>query len=205
MHLLKAADVRTLTGLTADQLREWTGRRGLIHPDSRPCGPGSRARYAWQTVLLLRLAIVLKERFHVQLQAHRELFAGLREDLDGTSFLSLRGKAIALYDFRSWDLIDLQSRVLGSGDVILLKLDPHLEVLSFGFPVPQPTTWSRQFQLFPALPISSSPTPNSRTRKSRTIRVRACRARRSLDRKCCPWSASYHLREDLIVRLECPP
>ncbi|MCF5097152.1 MerR family transcriptional regulator, partial [Pseudomonas gessardii] len=77
MRLIKAAAVQALTGLTSDQLREWTSRRHLIVPDEKPSGPGSRALYSWQTVLLLRLAVVLREKFHVELTSQKNLFLGL--------------------------------------------------------------------------------------------------------------------------------
>src|ERR1700733_5721335 len=96
MRLIKAGEVQRLTGLSADQLREWTTRRGLIEPDAKPCGPGSRARYAWQTALLLRLAVVLKESFHIELHAHRALFSGLAKRLAKVSFPALRGSALTV-------------------------------------------------------------------------------------------------------------
>ena len=74
MRLIQSGEVQKLTGLTSDQLREWTSRRGLIEADSKPSGPGTRARFGWQSVLLLRIAVVLKERFHVELQSQKPLF-----------------------------------------------------------------------------------------------------------------------------------
>jgi hypothetical protein len=43
--------------MTADQLREWTVRRGLIQPDEPAPKRGSEAKFSWQTLLVLRLAV----------------------------------------------------------------------------------------------------------------------------------------------------
>src|SRR6202011_5466982 len=96
MQLITARDVQRLTGLTADQLREWTARRGLIEPDDKPHGPGSRARYSWRTVLLLRLAVALKQTFHIELQSQRSVFVELARRLSGSSLHSLRGASLTL-------------------------------------------------------------------------------------------------------------
>src|SRR5436305_384523 len=96
MKLITAGDVLQLTGLTADQLREWTSRRGLIQPDMKAKGPGSRAMYSWQTVLVLRLAVVLREVLHVELQAQRSALSNLAQRLKRSSFPLLRGKALVL-------------------------------------------------------------------------------------------------------------
>src|SRR4029450_10411018 len=53
---------------------KWTSRRALIEADIRPKSKGSPARYTWQTILVLRVALTLRERFHVELQAHKPLF-----------------------------------------------------------------------------------------------------------------------------------
>lgn len=60
VRLIKSRDVLTLTGLSADQLREWTVRRRLIQPDFPAARQGQQALFGWQTVLLLRLAVVMR-------------------------------------------------------------------------------------------------------------------------------------------------
>ncbi|HEY8263651.1 MAG TPA: MerR family transcriptional regulator, partial [Methyloceanibacter sp.] len=52
-----------LTGLSTEKLREWTSRRALIPADVKPRRKGSPAKYTWQTILILRLAVTLREQF----------------------------------------------------------------------------------------------------------------------------------------------
>jgi hypothetical protein len=150
--LIQSKQVLKLTGLSADQLRDWTHRRALIEPDVKPTGPGSRALYSWQTVLILRLAVVLRDRFHIELQAHRELFGELRSLLTGASFPALEGCLLALYDMRHCELISTSNRGrwLVSEDAVLLRLDPHLDVLSAHFDVQER---SSQLPLFRAVQV----------------------------------------------------
>ncbi|HEV7285788.1 MAG TPA: hypothetical protein VGN75_13120 [Kaistia sp.] len=149
MKLIKSADVLKLTGLSADQLREWTTRRGLIRPDAEPHGPGSRAKYSWQTVLLLRLAVVLKETFHVELHAQRGFFAALAEHLAKASFPALRGSALVIRGSGAFELLPLGATRV-AGDVLIVELDPHLDALSTGFGLAEPI---RQLPLFPAVAV----------------------------------------------------
>ncbi len=150
MRLIRSRDVLTLTGLSADQLREWTVRRALIQPDVPAQKRGSEAKFSWQTVLLLRLAVVLRTRFHVELQAHRDLLVTARELIGGTSFPALWGATLAMYDLRRCELLTGRSVLASEEDVILLRLDRHLEVLSQSFGLPDPVS---QLPLFPAVPI----------------------------------------------------
>jgi DNA-binding transcriptional MerR regulator len=151
VRLVTAREVRALTGLSPDRVREWAGRRGLIRPDMPARGKGSHARYSWQTVLALRLAAVLKDQFRVELQANRELLGNMQSQLAGRSFPALRGCVMALYGGATVELLapgehtkDLNAAVL------LLPLEPHLEVLSNGFGVPNTM---QQRPLFPALSV----------------------------------------------------
>lgn len=152
MQLVSTRDATRLTGLSTEQLREWTSRRALILPDVKPKGHGSPARYSWQTILLLRLAVVLRDRFKLELQPHRDLFAELGAGLARTSFLSLWGKSIALYGGEKWGLIDSRDDGVVIDDCIVLLLDPHLQQLSNSFSLPKPLA-SSQFQLFPAIGV----------------------------------------------------
>jgi hypothetical protein len=152
MQLVTTRDATRLTGLSTEQLREWTSRRELILPDVKPKGHGSPARYSWQTILLLRLAVVLRDRFKLELHAHRDLFAELGAGLACTSFLSLWGKSLVLYGGAQWSVIDPHNEGLAIDDCIVLRLDPHLQQLSDSFSHPKPTE-PGQFQLFPALGV----------------------------------------------------
>lgn len=150
MRLITSSDVLKLTSLSADQLREWTARRRLIQPDAVPHGPGSRARYAWQTVLLLRLAVVLKETFHIELQAHRGLLSGLAQWLGKVSFPALRGSALVVRAGGAFDVLPIGEVRAAGGDVLIVELDPHLDVLSTGFGLAEPV---RQLPLFPVVAV----------------------------------------------------
>lgn len=152
MHLVTTRDARRLTGLSTEQLREWTSRRALILPDVKPRGHGSPARFSWQTILLLRLAVVLRDRFKMELHAHRGLFAELGTGLARTSFLSLWGKSIALYGGTKWEVIDPRNEVATVDDRIVLRLDPHLQQLLDSFSLPKPAA-PGQYQLFAALGV----------------------------------------------------
>lgn len=153
MRLIKSREVLQLTGLSSDQLREWTVRRALIQPDIPAQKRGSEAKFSWQTVLLLRLAVVLRTRFHVELQAHRDLLVTARGLLDGASFPALWGSTLAIYDLRRCELLSPRTVLAAHEDAVLLRLDRHLEVLSHGFGLPDPIS---QLPLFPAVSIRSS-------------------------------------------------
>lgn len=154
MRLVKSRDVPALTGLTADQLREWTVRRGLVQPDEPAQKRGSEAKFSWQTLLVLRLAVVLRTRFHVELQAHRELLWSARKLLDGASFPGLWGGALAIYGLTRCELLSARAPVPSpEEDVILLRLNRHLEALSQGLGLPEPIS---QLPLFPAVGLRSA-------------------------------------------------
>lgn len=149
MHLVTTRDAVRLTGLSTEQLREWTSRRALIAADIKPKGHGSPAQYSWQTILLLRLAVSLRDRFKLELQAHQSLFASLGDGLKKVSFLSLWGNSLWLHGGDVWSLQEGGDLSALDGDVIILGLDPHLHAISAGFSLPQPLSVA-QFQLFPA-------------------------------------------------------
>lgn len=155
MRLIRSRDVLTLTGLSADQLREWTVRRGLIHPDVPASRQGQQAQFGWQTVLLLRLAVVMRSRFHVELQVHRDLLVRALALLSGRSFPSLWGSTLAIYGLEHCALLAVNEPVPADQDAILLRLNDHLEILSRGFGVTEPIA---QLQLFPAVGIRRSET-----------------------------------------------
>lgn len=158
MRLVTTRIATTLTGLSTEQLREWSSRRALIPADIQNRGRGSQAQYGWQAILLLRIALQLKGRFHVELHAHRRLFAALREALRATSFLKLWGASVAIYDYENWELFDADSAGQMAADAIIVHLDPHLAVLATEFAMPSPPP-TGQLELFPARLVSAEPAP----------------------------------------------
>jgi len=154
VRLVKSRDVPALTGLTSDQLREWTVRRGLVQPDEPAQKRGSEAKFSWQSLLVLRLAVVLRTRFHVELQAHRELLASARKLLEGAAFPGLWGGTLAIYGLTRCELLSARKPLpLAEEDAILLRLNRHLEALSQGFGLPEPVS---QLPLFPAVGLKGS-------------------------------------------------
>ena len=148
--LVQTKDVLRLTGLSADQLREWTVRRDLIRPDITPSGPGTRAKFTWQTVLLLRLAIVMRETFRVELQAHRDLLWALSARLSKASFPALQGAVLLLRGQGDFELISAEETATLIGDRLMVELDPHLDILSVEFGMAKPL---QQLPLFPAVAL----------------------------------------------------
>lgn len=155
VRLIGSRDVLKLTGLSADQLREWTVRRGLIHADVPALRQGQQAQFGWQSVLLLRLAVVMRSRFHVELQVHRDLLGRARELLNGRSFPSLWGHRLAIFGLERCALLASSDPLTVDEDAILLGLNAHLEALSQGFGVSEPIA---QLPLFPAVGLRRSET-----------------------------------------------
>lgn len=156
VRLIGSRDVLKLTGLSADQLREWTVRRGLIHRDIPASRQGQQAQFGWQTVLLLRLAVVLRSRFHVELQVHRDLLLRSRELLTGRSFPGLWNHRLAIFGLEGCALFGGNEALPTDQDVILLQLNGHLEALSQGFGVSEPIA---QLPLFPAIGLRRGEAP----------------------------------------------
>jgi len=150
-----------LTGLSTAQLREWTSRRALIAADLKPKGHGSPARYSWHTLLVLRLAVSLRDRFKLELQFHQALFAELNGTFRNLSFSGLTGRVVALYGSGKWSLLDDGDIADLKGDCIVLHLDPHLNVLRTEFP--PVSQYPYQTELFPALSLVE---PNRRASKA---------------------------------------
>ncbi len=158
MRFVPTRQAIVLTGLTTAKLREWTSRRALIPADIPPKTQGSPAQFSWQTILLLRLAVTLRDRFHLELQAHQSLFASLRRGLRHKSFIALWEKTLALHGGERWSLLEVAEPLEPGEDALLIRLAPHLSVLAGGFALPQPTNASGQLDLFPAQAISESRT-----------------------------------------------
>lgn len=157
MRVVTTREASQLTGLSTNKLREWTSRRALIPADIRPRSQGSPAKYTWQTILLLRIAVTLRDRFHLELQAHSQVFAGLRHDLRGSSFIALWGKSLAIHADQKWTWIDDTEAGPLASDTIFIRLAPHLDALSQGFALPRPSNSTGQLDLFPAHPLVGAP------------------------------------------------
>ena len=115
--------------------------------DVRPKKKGSPAKFSWQTILILRIAVLMRDQFKLELQAQKSSFANLREELRNKSLIALWGQRLALGSDGAWTLID-SSGPAPDADVLLLQLDPHLRVLCAGFALPDPTAALGQLDLF---------------------------------------------------------
>ncbi len=153
MRFVKTPAAVQLTGLSTVTLREWTSRRALIPADLPPKGKGSPAGFTWHTILLLRIAVVLRDRFHFELQPHQNLFASLKAGFLQTSFIALWGKSLVLRGDNGWSFVEDADGLPLAEDAVVVRLQPHLEALSAGFSLPHPINSSGQLELFPARPI----------------------------------------------------
>jgi hypothetical protein len=153
MRYASTAQVSSLTGLSITQLREWTKRRALIPADVPPAGKGSSAKFTWQTVLIIFLAMTLKSRFHLELQAHRSLFSELSHALRQTSFVALWNKKLMVAVQGRWALLDASDTIDDENDGLYIRLNPHLEKLATGFALPAPASIQGQLDLFPVQAI----------------------------------------------------
>ena len=150
MRLFQAADALDVTGLTRSQLREWTGRgrRELISPDVDPDGPGRRSLYAWQTLLVLRLLLVLHNDFAAEVGAWAPAVKNLREKLDRVSFPSLWRLSVFFPNRQTALLVDDVAEIGSAG--VILPLESHLTVLATKLSLPRPN----QLSLFPPMAVS---------------------------------------------------
>lgn len=147
MRLVPTPVASQLTGLSTEKLREWTSRRALVPADVRPRQKGSPAQFGWETILTLRLAVLLRDQFGIELQFHKENFAKLRKELRVASFIALWGRCLALTSQGELSLLDDQSRLIVD-DAILIHLDPHLCIIRDGFALPDAASSAGQPDLF---------------------------------------------------------
>lgn len=96
--------------------------------------------------MILRIAALLRNQFKLELQAHKLSFARLRQDLRKTSFISLWGLRLVL-SHEGWTLIE-EGAPLPQEDALVVRLDPHLEVLRDGFALPDALAARSQLDLF---------------------------------------------------------
>lgn len=149
--MFQASDAVRLTGLTQNQLREWCGRgrRGILEPDVSPAGPGRHAMYAWQTLLTLRLLLVLHVRFGVEISQLANVAKSLRIWLKGTSFPALWPLWAVMADSKTIKLTADPKDVVADGGIVL-PLRPHLEVLATAISLPN----DEQLPLLPPMAVS---------------------------------------------------
>lgn len=172
MRVVSTRDASRLTGLSTNKLREWTSRRALIPADIRPKCQGSPAKYSWQTILLLRIAVTLRDGFHLELQAYRPVLASLRGKLRNTSFVALWGKSLAIHVDHRWAWLD-DADAAPIADALIIRLDPHLDILSQGFALPRPSAALGQLDFFPARAIATAqPSPQEPPASRSTTRRR---------------------------------
>jgi hypothetical protein len=113
--------------------------------------PPGRCRQRSWTASALQL-VVLRTRFHIELQAHRNLLLALQELLAGIPFPVLRGSILVLRDMETGELLPEGALVtaLHEHDTLLIRLDPHLDVLQQKF---APQDQSSQLPLFRAVRV----------------------------------------------------
>jgi len=149
VRLVGSREAQVITDLSADQIREWTGRRGLIAPDIPARGKGTQARFSWQTLLLLRIAGAIKAQVHVELEAYRDKFAELQDQFAGLPFHSLWPIALVVVGNQSPILRYLSDIDLDLDEPLLIvTLQPHLEAIMRGFGIAEPAA---QLPLFPTI------------------------------------------------------
>ncbi|MDP1748424.1 MAG: hypothetical protein Q8L22_03120 [Reyranella sp.] len=96
--------------------------------------------------MILRIAALLRDQFKLELQAHKSSLARLRRDLRKKSFISLWGNRLSL-GANGWRFIE-EGAPLPQDDVLLVSLDPHLQVLRDGFALPDAIAARSQLDLF---------------------------------------------------------
>jgi hypothetical protein len=155
MRFVTTPAAAQLTGISTVTLREWTNSRALIQADVPPKGMGAPARFTWHTILLLRVAVVLRDRFHFELHPHQNLFASLKAGFQRSSFIALWGKSLILRGDNGWSFVEDVDGLPFAEDAVVIRLQPHLEALSADFSLPHPTKSSGQVELFPAWSIDA--------------------------------------------------
>lgn len=151
LNLVPTPVASRLTGLSTDKLREWTSRRALIPADVKPQQKGTPARFSWQTILILRLAALLRDQLAVELEAYSATLTDLRNHLRTTSFIALWGRRVAVAPYGRWSFLDDGTSAVET-DALVLHLDPHLVVIRDGFPLPDTASATGQLDLF-SLPV----------------------------------------------------
>ncbi len=172
LNLVPTPVASQLTGISTDKLREWTSRRVLIPADVRPKRKGSPAKFTWQTILVLRLAVLLRERLAVELEAYSATLTDLRNHLRTTSFIGLWGRRVALAPHGKWFLLDDGTSVVET-DALVLHLNPHLVVIRDGFSLPDAASAAGQLDLFSLPRLHGKWNVQNRPRAATSARTRS--------------------------------
>jgi hypothetical protein len=151
VQLVGSKEALIVTDLTADRLREWTGRRGLIAPDVAARGKGTQARFSWRTLLVLRIASTLRDRLHVELEAYKNTLATLQQHLAGQPFHALSGMVLVIGTSSVVALRRPADVRLDFGEPsFVVALQPHLDAISTALHLAEPMM---QLPLFPAVAV----------------------------------------------------
>lgn len=129
MELVQSSDALRLTGLSDNQLREWCGRRGIFQPAVPARGSGRLSLYSWQDIIALRILLEIFTIFGGRASRWAVGIRNLRALLDGQFYPSLWGKA-AIFTDRNSVLIGDASEISHPTTVLIVQLDPHLQVLA---------------------------------------------------------------------------
>jgi hypothetical protein len=105
--------------------------------------------YAWQTLLTLRLLLVLHVRFSVEISELVNVAKTLRAWLKGTSFPALWPLWAAMANSQTIELTAHPEDVVANGGIVL-PLRPHLEVLAIAMSLPV----DEQLPLLPPMAVS---------------------------------------------------
>jgi hypothetical protein len=130
--LVNSPEAAWLAGLSVDRLRDWQ-RRALVVPQIPPPRQGCHPKYSWKSILLLRMAVILRDRFKLELGALGYQFFELFSILSDTEFASLWGKYLVLDSGEHWILADPRENIVPAAEGLLIRLDPHLQILSEAF------------------------------------------------------------------------
>ncbi len=151
VRLVGSKDALIVTELSADRLREWTGRRGLVAPDVAARGKGTQARFSWRTLLVLRIAATLRDRLHVELEAYKSAMAALQQQLIGQPFHALSGMVLIIDAASAPSLRRAADMRLDLSEAsFVVALQPHLDAISAALAVAEPMA---QLPLFPAVAV----------------------------------------------------
>ncbi len=130
MRYFQARDVVRLTGLTQPQLREWTERRKLLTPSVPADGPGTRALFSWVEIITIRIAAEMRATFGMQLEQNRRILSEIKDTIASHAFPALWGTYLEIQPREGVRIIDRVENLRASAGVLVLPLDPHLEVLA---------------------------------------------------------------------------
>lgn len=137
-----------MAGISKHQLREWTGRRGIVPADVPGRGRGRHALYSWSTVLVLRIVAELRTRFHMEVGCYSTLLTRLRDDLGKYAPLGLHGRILILSSPDEYRLVAARPAFL-PGTALIIDLENHITAIADSIG----SDGSNQLPLFPAVSL----------------------------------------------------